>query len=197
MTATVSGIHQIGTHAARPAATAVQSGTLYSCSDHNLIYRSDGSAWSTWATLGAAAAAFVGVRATANAVTAVANATWAAVAFAAEDFDTDAFHDTITNNSRLTVPAGQAGTYAIGSYMSFAGNATGQRGARIILGGATVIAQEMRANIGGGGLPSFRASFSTIYALAAADYVEVQVWQNSGGSLDASADTNFWMHKIR
>lgn len=42
-----------GTHAARPAATAVPAGTLYSCSDHGLIYQSDGTTWATYATLGA------------------------------------------------------------------------------------------------------------------------------------------------
>jgi hypothetical protein len=42
-----------GTHAARPAATAVPEGTLYACADHALVYQSDGAAWSTWATLGA------------------------------------------------------------------------------------------------------------------------------------------------
>lgn len=41
-----------GTHAARPAATAVPEGTLYACTDHGLIYQSDGATWSTWATLG-------------------------------------------------------------------------------------------------------------------------------------------------
>ena len=56
MANTVAGIH-LGpdTHANRPAATAVTSGSLYSCSDHDLIYRSDGSAWATWATLGGGA----------------------------------------------------------------------------------------------------------------------------------------------
>ena len=38
-------------HANRPAANTVPTGALYSCTTHNLIYRSDGSAWSTWATL--------------------------------------------------------------------------------------------------------------------------------------------------
>lgn len=38
-----------GTHAARPAATAVAVGALYACSDHLLIYQSDGATWSTWA----------------------------------------------------------------------------------------------------------------------------------------------------
>lgn len=41
-----------GTHAARPAATAVPDGTLYSCSDHSLVYQSDGAVWATWASLG-------------------------------------------------------------------------------------------------------------------------------------------------
>ncbi len=42
-----------GTHASRPAASAVPAGTLYSCTTHSLIYQSDGtSAWSTYATLG-------------------------------------------------------------------------------------------------------------------------------------------------
>lgn len=44
------------THANRPVATAVANGTLYKCSTHNLIYRSDGSSWSTWATLGSSGA---------------------------------------------------------------------------------------------------------------------------------------------
>jgi hypothetical protein len=33
-----------GDHASRPAA-----GALYSCTDHDLIYQSDGSSWTTWA----------------------------------------------------------------------------------------------------------------------------------------------------
>lgn len=50
--ATVPGILQTGTHAARPAATTVTQGTLYSCSTHSLVYQSDGATWSTWAALG-------------------------------------------------------------------------------------------------------------------------------------------------
>src|SRR5687768_4470705 len=55
MPATVAGIH-LGpdTHANRPAANASGPpvGALYMCSDHLLIYQTDGSAWSTWATVG-------------------------------------------------------------------------------------------------------------------------------------------------
>lgn len=52
MTATVSGIHLSGTHAARPGAAGPPAGTLYSCTTDSLIYRTDGTSWSTWATLG-------------------------------------------------------------------------------------------------------------------------------------------------
>lgn len=53
MAATVAGILLTGTHAARPAATVPPVGSIYSCSDHGLIYTTDGANWTTWATLGA------------------------------------------------------------------------------------------------------------------------------------------------
>jgi hypothetical protein len=43
-----------GIHSARPAASAVPAGTLYSCTTHSTIDQSDGSSWSTYATLAAA-----------------------------------------------------------------------------------------------------------------------------------------------
>jgi hypothetical protein len=44
-----------GIHASRPVGTAVPAGSLYSCTTHALIYQSDGTTWTTYATLGAAA----------------------------------------------------------------------------------------------------------------------------------------------
>ncbi len=41
-----------GIHADRPAAADVGSGGLYSCTTHSLVYQTDGSSWTTWATLG-------------------------------------------------------------------------------------------------------------------------------------------------
>lgn len=49
---TFPGMLQTGDHASRPAAGAVGTGALYSCTDHGLVYQSDGSTWATWATLG-------------------------------------------------------------------------------------------------------------------------------------------------
>jgi hypothetical protein len=57
MTATVAGIHLgLDTHANRPAANTAPAGSIYSCSTHSKIYKTDGaSTWSDYATLGAAA----------------------------------------------------------------------------------------------------------------------------------------------
>lgn len=54
-TTTLPGLFDSGDHASRPTASAVGSGALYACSTHALIYQSDGSSWSTWATLGGGA----------------------------------------------------------------------------------------------------------------------------------------------
>lgn len=43
-------LFQTGVHGSRPAANA--GCVLYSCTTHSLIYRSDGSTWTTYATLG-------------------------------------------------------------------------------------------------------------------------------------------------
>lgn len=58
---TVNSAHDGGDHASRPAATAVTAGSLYSCTDHDLIYRSDGATWSTWADLSGGGGGATGV----------------------------------------------------------------------------------------------------------------------------------------
>jgi hypothetical protein len=64
MTATVAGIHLgLDTHANRPAANTLPDGSLYSCSTHGLIYKSNyaGNSWATWATLGGTGLADQGI----------------------------------------------------------------------------------------------------------------------------------------
>lgn len=51
---TLPALLSTGDHASRPAAADIGSGGLYSCTDHDLVYQTDGSSWTTWATLGAA-----------------------------------------------------------------------------------------------------------------------------------------------
>ncbi len=66
----------------------------------------------TWATPSSPAA--VGCAAYANAISTTFSAvTNTILPFNNEEFDTDAFHDNSTNNSRLTIPTGKGGKYLI------------------------------------------------------------------------------------
>jgi hypothetical protein len=62
-----------------------------------------------WAA--AAGASFIGCALTASADQSTTGFTDTAITFNTEDFDTDAFHDTSTNTSRITIPAGLGGKY--------------------------------------------------------------------------------------
>lgn len=51
VSATLGGVLLKGLAASRPAANAVAGGTVYSATDTGAITQSDGSSWSTWATI--------------------------------------------------------------------------------------------------------------------------------------------------
>lgn len=120
-----------------------------------------------------------------------------ALTFNSERVDVGAMHDTVSNTSRLTVPSGGGGFYAIGGCIEFDGNATGRRGIQILLNGATIIAQHEAANIGVFNHP---LTISTTYQLAAGDYVELLGKQSSGGTLNMLATSayspEFYAHWI-
>lgn len=115
----------------------------------------------------------------------VANATETAVPFTATDsWDSDAFHDTVTNNTRITIPTGLGGRYLLSANCFFDnGTTTGNYMLRWRLNGTTAISDAMAP----GASLGTRLSNTTVYALNAGDYVEVTVYQSSGGSLSLFA----------
>jgi hypothetical protein len=118
-----------------------------------------------------------------------ADSTTAALAFNSERYDTDAFHDNATNNSRLTVPSGQGGTYLITAHLEWDTNSTGYRSIGIRVNGTDIIAIQRFTSLGGGfATPQ---SVSTVYNLAVADYVEAIVRQNSGGTRTINNSANY------
>lgn len=110
-------------------------------------------------------------------ITGIANATWTAVTFNSEEFDTDAFHSTSSNTSRLTIPAGLGGTYSVKAQVSFGLSATGFRQIRIYKNGTLYKAS-------GEFIPSasiyVAPTMSTDMTLTAGDYIELYVYQSSG-----------------
>lgn len=123
-------------------------------------------------------------RVTHSVLQAITTATNTVLAFDTERWDTNTFHDNVTNNSRLT--ATTKGLYQIIFNGEWAANATGIRQISLRLNGTTIIASEQRDAT----TSAMRMSVSTQYQLSATDFVEVLVHQTSGGNLDITKNAN-------
>jgi hypothetical protein len=110
------------------------------------------------------------------------NNTVTAVTFNSEVFDTDAFHDNSTNNSRITIPSGKAGKYLLVSQISFAGNASGTRLARIHKNGSLLMIPSIMDAAPAADFTIL--STTTLVDAQVGDYFEVFALQSSGGALN-------------
>jgi hypothetical protein len=115
----------------------------------------------------------------------ISDATVTAVGFGTgsgtEVYDTDTMHDMTTNPNRITFTHG--GTYRLSANLAWAANGTGARWAMIQLNGTgKVLAEDSVSGFSSGDNPSL--SLSCDYLASAADYVELYVLQNSGGTLN-------------
>ena len=120
-----------------------------------------------------------------NAAISINHNTNTALTFNSERWDTDSIHSTSTNPSRLT--ATTAGIYHIYGHIVWGSNSTGDRKIDIRVNGSTFIASIRYAASGNNNW----MSISTEYSLAATDYVELVVYQTSGGSLNVEANANY------
>jgi hypothetical protein len=132
-----------------------------------------------WAS--APAATFAGVSVYKSTNQSVSNATFTAITFDTEDYDTDAFHSTSSNTSRFTVPSGKAGKYLISGNIAFDANGTGVREIAIYKNGSVLnygpTIQTVAATYG------TYVPISYVLNLSVADYIEIFAFQNSGGTL--------------
>lgn len=133
------------------------------------------------------APAFHGVSVYNSAAQTISNATFTTVTFDSEWFDTDAFHSTSSNTGRLTVPANFAGYYRIEAKVFFASNGTGSRLGRFLKNGSQTNDYYLEQGAYSNG-KNFMHWFQ-ILNLSATDYVEVQIWQDSGGNLATDVST--------
>lgn len=137
--------------------------------------------------------AFVGAKAYHTVVQSIPTAVTTGLLLDSEEFDTTAFHDLTTNNSRFTVPAGKAGYYLLQGGTS--GVAVGQATSELLFlkNGATLIRSATSAQGSGNGP---WVTTSAIELLAVADYVELAVYQASGSARNvgsaAGSDNQSW-----
>lgn len=132
-----------------------------------------------WATPASGGSTFVGASAWMNSTLAIANATFTSVPLADESFDTNSIHDNTTNNSRMTIPAGYAGKWLInGSILWQTG--TGQRSIGVYKNGSYYGIWDVTPGAGG----STAQNMSVVISCAVSDYIEMKVYQGSGGNLN-------------
>jgi hypothetical protein len=105
-----------------------------------------------------------------------ANTTFTTLTFDSESWDTDSMHSTVTNTSRITIP--KTGYYRIELQGIWQNNTTGGRGARFLNNGSAIFTQFLKAVAG-----DFNYYYPYTAKLTANDYLEVQMYQDSGGAL--------------
>ena len=135
-------------------------------------------AWST-----PAAAAFVGCQSTKSANQSISNETDTTITWNTNTFDTDSIHDTVTNNSRFTVPTGKGGKWLLSCTLDWFNNTAGDRYLTLLVNGTMVQLSYGGAFAAG----ASNQTLTTILSLSAADYVEIKGYQTSGGALNVVA----------
>lgn len=111
-------------------------------------------------------------------------ATWGAIPFDSESWDTASMHSNSTNNTRVTAP--DAGLYVVEGVVCFAAHATGLRLAGLRVNGSGATGPAWGTNYTNA-LPTpfpSHVPISAIIKLAVGDYVELVGWQSSGGNLN-------------
>jgi hypothetical protein len=120
--------------------------------------------------------------------TAITTSTWTVVAFDAEYLDNNTMHDNVTNNSR--VKCNSDGLYLIIFKAAFANDTTGVR--------RVMIRKNAAGASGGGtdlgtwtedGIPAENTIVpgGRLESLTSADYIEMFVWQDTGGNLNLNS----------
>ncbi|MBI2035685.1 MAG: type II secretion system protein [Candidatus Liptonbacteria bacterium] len=146
------------------------------------VLTSDASGNASWQATSAAAQRTAEVKKSSN--QSVTNATWTALTWDTETEDFGGLHDSVTNNSRFTIPAG--GLYLVCANVSFATNSTDARRIIFYINGGSATTTQINS-VSSGQEPTILHECSRL-RLAANDYIEVWARQDSGGSLNVRKD---------
>jgi hypothetical protein len=111
-----------------------------------------------------------------------------------EEFDTDAFHDNVTNNTRLTVPSGKAGKYLVMAHFRMSGTTGGTDDRIEIMKNNATVAYEFAKD--SGAFNNFR--ISEVFDLAVADYIEINMVRvNAAAATAQGGQTDFRASMIK
>jgi len=136
-----------------------------------------------------AGASFVGVGCTGTGNETINNNSSTIITWNTESFDTDSFHSTSSNTSRITIPSGKGGKYLFISHLALnnAGG-TGRRSSHFYKNGVQTNESHAEIGVSTNAYPAIVNTF--IYDLVATDYVETSFYQDSGGTFSISRDAS-------
>jgi hypothetical protein len=135
---------------------------------------------------GSSTSSFTGCRIFNSTTQTINNATVTTLTFDSEVFDTSNFHSTSSNTSRITIPTGLGGYYALQASIYFSiGNGAGTRGLAITKNGTRIFGMDIS------GQTDQTLNFGDIANLVAGDYLEFTAYQTSGSSNGAYGDAAY------
>lgn len=138
----------------------------------------------------------IGCRVYRTSTQSIPNAAWTSLAFDSERYDTDGMHALSGNTGRITFKT--AGKYIVGGNTQFVKHATGRRDVAIINQALNHIALQalMPVTV----IINSTFSIATMYSFAVNDWIELKVYQTSGGNLNIQNNLEFscefWAQKI-
>lgn len=121
-----------------------------------------------------------------NANQAIPHNTWTTLAFNTERYDTDAMHDTVVNNDRITIKT--LGKYVLGVNIQWAGNVAGGRQVMIEINDLWPITYVVQSPDPGGNAIQ---NACVVYIATVGTFFKVKVYQSSGGALNVQSASNF------
>jgi len=117
------------------------------------------------------------------------------LSFNSEYFDTDSMHNIAVSNNRITFR--RDGKYIVGGCVRWSASAAGVRSIWIRLNGTTEIERELRNASSAG---DARMEVTTMDEFSTGDYIELGVYQSSGGALNVVYTDRyspvFWAAKV-
>jgi hypothetical protein len=146
----------------------------------------------TWATP-SGGTTLVGCRLTKSANQSLTASTETAITFDGESWDTNGFHDNVTNNTRITIPTGYTGKYQLSGEISIA-PMVGNYYVLIKKNGSvltyTVVQYSSNSSL------DTAFTFSQLLSLTAADYVELFLYQASGSAKNCQTTTSLGINYL-
>lgn len=164
------------------AATAADTPARLAVGTNGQVLTADSTA-ATGLKWASTSSAFAGVALTKSVAQAIPATTYTAITFDTEDFDTDGFHSTSSNTSRITIPSGKAGYYLV--TVNTSSTSGSQAFVHTINKNGSIWKQSFFGLGTAGGYAA--STLVVVMNLAVADYIESSVYATGGINLESNA----------